>query len=76
MLAENAAAPNRRTIVITVLFGLIGSVVATCFHEQSFVVHPFDSNRRHLLWVEGHTRWNKRRLETALTRFHHQEIDI
>jgi CDP-paratose 2-epimerase len=77
MRAENAGTPDTRTVVITGSSGLIGSAVATYFHEHGFVIHGFDNNQRAVFFgPEGDTRWNQRRLESALARFHHHEIDV
>ncbi len=77
MPADHTGEPITRTILITGSSGLIGSAVAAYFHEQGFVIHGFDSNQRAVFFgSEGDTRWNQRRLESTLKRFHHHEIDI
>jgi len=40
-------------------------------------VHGLDNNQRAVFFgPQGDTRWNQRRLETALKAFHHHELDI
>ena len=77
MPTDHPRKPISRSILITGSSGLIGSAVAACFHEQGFVIHGFDNNQRAVFFgSEGDTRWNQRRLESTLKRFHHHEIDI
>lgn len=66
-----------RTILITGSSGLIGSEVATFFHEQGFWVHGVDNNQRAMFFgPQGDTRWSQQRLENTLSSFRHHELDI
>lgn len=62
---------------ITGSSGLIGSEVCSFFDRQGFEVHGLDNNQRATFFgPAGDTRWNQRRLESALRSFHHHELDI
>ena len=64
-------------ILVTGSSGLIGSEVCTHFAAREWQVHGIDNNQRAAFFgPSGDTRWNQRRLETTLPRFHHHEIDI
>ncbi len=66
-----------KTILITGSSGLIGSEVATFFHEQGFQVHGIDNNQRSVFFgPQGDTRWVQKRLVSTLARFRHHELDI
>ena len=66
-----------KTILITGSSGLIGSEVATFFHDQGFVVHGVDNNQRAIFFgPQGDTRWSQQRLQETLPRFHHHELDM
>jgi CDP-paratose 2-epimerase len=66
-----------KTLLITGSSGLIGSEVATFFHEQGFQVHGVDNNQRSVFFgPQGDTRWVQKRLESSLPRFRHHELDI
>ncbi len=66
-----------RVCLVTGSSGLIGSEVVEYFHRRGFVVHGIDNNQRAVFFgPAGDTRWNQRRLETALEHFHHHELDI
>jgi len=57
--------------------GLIGSEVAAYFHAREFVVHGADNNQREVFFgPQGSTRWNQERLQRALRRFTHHELDL
>jgi CDP-paratose 2-epimerase len=63
--------------LVTGSSGLIGSEVSTYFHEHDFAVHGVDNNQREIFFgPQGNTRWNEQRLQKALTRFTHHELDI
>ena len=64
-------------LLVTGSSGLIGSEVATYFHSLGFEVHGVDNNQREVFFgPSGDTRWNQRRLQSALGRFTHYELDI
>lgn len=64
-------------ILITGSSGLIGSEVATFFHNQGFGIHGVDNNQRAVFFGSpGDTRWSQRRLEDNLPNFFHHEMDI
>jgi CDP-paratose 2-epimerase len=68
---------NMRDILITGSSGLVGSEVATFFHEQGFRVHGVDNNQRAVYFgPQADTRWNQQRLEKTLLNFRHHELDI
>lgn len=67
---------NKR-ILVTGSNGLIGSEVCLYFGGRGFDVHGIDNNQRAVFFgPQGDTRWNQRRLEMSLARFHHHEEDI
>ena len=66
-----------KRLLVTGSSGLIGSEVATHFHEQGWAVHGVDNNQRAVFFgPAGDTRWNQERMLSALPRFSHHEIDI
>ena len=66
-----------KVILITGSSGLIGSEVATFFHEQSFLVHGVDNNQRAVFFgPQGDTRWSQQLLVQTLPNFWHHELDI
>lgn len=66
-----------RSIIVTGSSGLIGSEVATYFHNLGFIVHGIDNNQRAVFFgPQGDTRWSQRRLIESLSNFHHHELDI
>lgn len=66
-----------KTILVTGSSGLVGSEVTTYFHGLGFAIHGVDGNQRAIfLGPQADTRWNQRRLEEALPRFRHHELDI
>jgi CDP-paratose 2-epimerase len=66
-----------KTLLVTGSSGLIGSEVADFFHLRGWRVHGVDNNARASFFgPEGDTRWNQRRLESALENFTHHELDI
>ncbi len=63
--------------LITGSSGLIGSEVCVYFDRQGFEVHGLDNNSRAVFFgPSGDTRWNQKRLESMLPRFHHHELDV
>lgn len=63
--------------LVTGSSGLIGSEVAAFFHQQGLVIHGVDNNQREQFFgPQGNTRWNQERLERALPRFTHHELDM
>lgn len=63
--------------LVTGSSGLIGSEMATFFAAMGHEVHGVDNNMRaEFFGPQGDTRWNQRRLEQALARFTHHELDI
>ncbi|MDD2364867.1 MAG: NAD-dependent epimerase/dehydratase family protein [Desulfuromonadaceae bacterium] len=66
-----------RNILITGSSGLIGSEVATFFHQRGCRIHGIDNNQREVIFgTQGSTLWSKRRLEESLPNYHHHELDI
>ncbi len=66
-----------RNLLITGSSGLIGSEVASFFHEQGFMVHGIDNNQRAVFFgPQGDTRWRQKELEKTLANFRHHELDI
>lgn len=66
-----------RSILVTGSSGLIGSEVCSYFHGLGYEVHGLDNNQRAVFFgSQGDTRWNQRRLQESLARFHHHELDI
>ena len=64
-------------ILITGSSGLIGSEVATFFHQQGFIVHGVDNNQRAVFFgPQGDTRWSQQRLTETLSNFRHHELDM
>lgn len=67
-----------KTLLVTGSSGLIGSEVCVYFaRELGYLVHGVDNNQRAVFFgPQGDTRWNQRRLESALPGFVHHELDI
>jgi CDP-paratose 2-epimerase len=66
-----------KSILITGSSGLIGSEVATYFHNLGFTVHGLDNNQREAFFgSQGSTRWSQQRLVETLPNFNHHELDI
>lgn len=66
-----------QAVLITGSSGLIGSEVATFFHQQGFTVHGVDNNQRAVFFgPQGDTRWSQQRLVSELKNFHHHELDM
>lgn len=66
-----------KRLLVTGSSGLIGSEVATHFHDSGWDVHGIDNNQRAVFFgPAGDTRWNQERMLSALPRFSHHEIDI
>ena len=66
-----------KRLLVTGSSGLIGSEVATHFHDAGWAVHGIDNNQRAVFFgPAGDTRWNQERMRSALPRFSHHEIDI
>lgn len=66
-----------KRLLVTGSSGLIGSEVSTFFATKGWEVHGVDNNQRAAFFGPGgDTRWNQRRLEKALTKFSHHELDI
>ena len=67
----------KKRILVTGSNGLIGSEVCLYFGARGFDVRGIDNNQRAVfLGPQGDTRWNQRRLERALSRFQHHEMDV
>jgi len=67
----------RKSILVTGSNGLIGSEVCLYFGGRGFDVHGIDNNQRAVFFgPQGDTRWNQRRLQQALPRFQHHEVDV
>jgi CDP-paratose 2-epimerase len=66
-----------KKILVTGSAGLIGSEVCEFFHRQGYEVHGVDNNQRAVFFgPSGDTRWNLDRLQNAISRYTHHEIDI
>lgn len=64
-------------VLITGSSGLIGSEVATHFHDNGFTVDGVDNNQRAIYFgPTGDTRFNQYRLQRSLSRFRHHELDV
>ncbi len=64
-------------VLVTGSNGLIGSEAVVYFDEIGAEVVGVDNNMRAVFFgADGDTRWNQRRLETAVPRFKHVELDI
>jgi len=67
----------KKTALVTGSSGLIGSEVATCFHQAGFAIAGVDNNQREAFFgPQGNTRWNQQRLLGSLPGFAHHELDI
>ena len=63
--------------LVTGSSGLIGSGVCSFFDVIVYEVHGIDNNQRAVFFgAQGDTRWNQKRLQNTLRRFHHHELDI
>jgi len=66
-----------KRLLVTGSSGLIGSEVATHFHDAGWAVHGIDNNQRAVFFgPAGDTRWNQERMLSGLPRLSHHEIDI
>jgi len=64
-------------LLVTGSSGLIGSEVCAWFSGLGWEIHGLDNNQRAIFFgPNGDTRWNQRRLESALPAFTHHELDI
>jgi CDP-paratose 2-epimerase len=67
----------QKSLLVTGSSGLIGSEVATFFHNAGFFVHGVDNNQRSVFFgPQGDTRWSQQRLVETLPHFRHHELDI
>ena len=63
--------------LVTGSSGLIGSAVCEHVAACGFEVHGVDNNQREVFFgPAADTGWNRRRLESTLSRFHHHQVDI
>ena len=66
-----------KSILVTGSSGLIGSEVATFFHDLGHAVHGLDNNQRAVFFgPQGDTRWSQQRLTASLRNFRHHELDM
>lgn len=66
-----------KKLLVTGSSGLIGSEVSEFFDSLGWKVHGVDNNQRAVFFGDaGDTRWNQRRLQSALREFTHHELDI
>ncbi|MEN7549775.1 NAD-dependent epimerase/dehydratase family protein [Rapidithrix thailandica] len=66
-----------KKLLVTGSSGLIGSEVCTFFDQLGWEIYGLDNNQRAVFFgPSGDTRWNQKRLEGALSRFSHVELDI
>jgi CDP-paratose 2-epimerase len=66
-----------RKMIVTGSSGLIGSEVCRYFGNTGWQIHGVDNNSRAVFFgPKGDTRWNQRKLEDELERFHHHELDV
>jgi len=57
--------------------GLVGSETAVFFHEKGYDVVGIDNDMRSQFFgASGSTDWNRERLESALPRYTHENVDI
>ncbi len=69
--------PNSKKILVTGSSGLIGSEVCVFFANEGYTIHGVDNNQRAVFFGEsGDTRWNQKRLQEAIEKFTHHELDI
>jgi CDP-paratose 2-epimerase len=67
----------QKSLLVTGSSGLIGSEVATFFHNAGFFVHGVENNQRSVFFgPQGDTRWSQQRLVETLPHFRHHELDI
>ncbi len=66
-----------KTIVVTGSSGLIGSEAVLHFDRQGYRVVGVDNNMRaDFFGPKGDTTWNLQRLQRAVKRFEHRELDV
>ena len=66
-----------KKLLVTGSSGLVGSEVCIYFAEKGWEIHGVDNNQRAVFFgPQGDTRWNQKRLSSAIKNFHHHEIDI
>lgn len=66
-----------KKLLVTGSSGLIGSEVCMHFANLGWEIHGLDNNQRAVFFgSSGDTRWNQKRLETAINNFKHHELDI
>lgn len=66
-----------KKLLVSGASGLIGSEVCMHFAKLGWEIHGIDNNQRAVFFGEsGDTRWNQKRLESSLPKFHHHEMDI
>jgi CDP-paratose 2-epimerase len=66
-----------RTLLVTGSSGLIGSEVCTYFSGEGWRIIGVDNNNRAMFFgPQGDTRWNQRRMLSALPGFQYRDIDI
>ncbi|NVJ86004.1 MAG: NAD-dependent epimerase/dehydratase family protein [Algoriphagus sp.] len=66
-----------KKLLVTGSSGLVGSEVCKHFHNLGWKIYGLDNNQRAVFFGEkGDTRWNQKRLENTLEKFHHIELDI
>ncbi len=66
-----------KKLLVTGSSGLIGSEVCIHFADLGWEIHGVDNNQRAVFFgANGDTRWNQQRLENAISKFQHHEVDI
>jgi CDP-paratose 2-epimerase len=66
-----------KRLLVTGSSGLIGSEVCEYFGALGWEIHGIDNNQRVVFFgPQGDNRHNQRRLESAIERFFHHDIDI
>jgi len=66
-----------KTLLVTGSSGLIGSEVCLHFNRLGYRIHGVDNNQRAVFFgPQGDTRWNQKRLGSAIPQFQHHELDI
>jgi CDP-paratose 2-epimerase len=64
-------------LLVTGSSGLIGSEVCLHFAAKGWTIHGVDNNLRAAFFgAQGDTRWNQRRISSAIRGFQHHELDI
>jgi CDP-paratose 2-epimerase len=67
----------KKRLLVTGSSGLVGSEVCTFFSNSDYVIHGIDNNQRSIFFgPQGDTRWNQKRLEQTIKKFHHHELDV